>query len=65
MTAVIEGLGAVTVHVRELGTARRYDREVLGVPEAGFTEATGHTAVAEPDGNEFIRSTGRTAPARS
>jgi predicted enzyme related to lactoylglutathione lyase len=48
MTEPIEGLGAVTLHVRDIQRARQFYREVLGLHEAGFTEATGRAVYAFP-----------------
>jgi len=49
MTQPIEGLSAVTIHVRDIQAARRFYREVLGLHEAGFTEQTGRAVYTFPD----------------
>jgi predicted enzyme related to lactoylglutathione lyase len=49
MVQPIEGLSAVTVHVRDIQAARRFYREVLGLHEAGFTEQTGRAVYSFPD----------------
>jgi predicted enzyme related to lactoylglutathione lyase len=44
----VEGLSAVTIHVRDVEVARRFYRDVLGLHEAGFTEATGRAVFSFP-----------------
>jgi catechol 2,3-dioxygenase-like lactoylglutathione lyase family enzyme len=53
MAQPIEGLGAVTVHVRDIQAARKFYREVLGLHEAGFTEQTGRAVFSFP-GNPTV-----------
>ena len=48
MAEPVEGLGAVTIHVRDIQVARKYFRDVLGLHEAGFTEETGRAVYAFP-----------------
>jgi predicted enzyme related to lactoylglutathione lyase len=49
MVQAVEGLSAVTVHVRDIEVARRFYREVLGLHEAGFTEQTGRAVYTFPE----------------
>jgi predicted enzyme related to lactoylglutathione lyase len=44
----VEGVSAVTVHGRDVQVARAFYRDVLGLPEAGFTEATGRAVFSFP-----------------
>jgi predicted enzyme related to lactoylglutathione lyase len=48
MAQPIEGLSAVTVHVKDIQTARKFYREVLGLHEEGFTEQTGRAVYSFP-----------------
>jgi len=48
MVQPIEGMQAVTVHVRDVQVARRFYREVLGLEEAGFSEQTGRAVFRLP-----------------
>ena len=48
MASVVEGLGAVTVHVTDLEAARRFYRDVLGLEEAGFSTATSRAVYRIP-----------------
>lgn len=48
MTDVIEGMEAVTVHVREIQRARRFYGEVLGLREVSFIAAASRAAFAIP-----------------
>jgi catechol 2,3-dioxygenase-like lactoylglutathione lyase family enzyme len=48
MVQPIEGLSAITVHVRDVQAARKFYREVLGLHEAGFTEQTGRAVFTIP-----------------
>ncbi len=53
MVQPVEGLSAVTIHVRDIQAARKFYRDVLGLHEAGFTEQTGR-AVFDFPGNPTI-----------
>ena len=53
MVQPIEGLSAVTVHVRDIQVARKFYREVLGLNEANFVEAAGRAVFSFP-GNPTI-----------
>ncbi|MGP8078796.1 MAG: VOC family protein [Thermoplasmata archaeon] len=48
MVNPVEGLSAVTVHVRDIQVARKFYREVLGLSEAGFAEASGRAVFTFP-----------------
>jgi predicted enzyme related to lactoylglutathione lyase len=48
MVDPVEGLSAVTVHVRDIQVARTFYRDVLGLHEAGFTEQTGRAVFSFP-----------------
>lgn len=48
MTAVIEGLEAVTVHVRDINLARQFYRDVLGLNELQFDGQVGRAVFAIP-----------------
>ena len=48
MVEPVEGMPAVTVHVRDIQAARRFYREVLGLHEAGFNEQTGRAVFVLP-----------------
>jgi predicted enzyme related to lactoylglutathione lyase len=48
MADVIEGLEAVTVHVRDIDAARRFYSEVLGLKELSFLPAASRAAFAIP-----------------
>jgi len=48
MERPVEGMQAVTVHVRDIEAARRFYREVLGLTEAGFSEQTGRAVFVLP-----------------
>jgi predicted enzyme related to lactoylglutathione lyase len=48
MVEPIEGMGAVTVHVRDIQVARRFYHEVLGLNEAGFNEQSGRAVYTFP-----------------
>lgn len=47
-SSVIEGLEAVTIHVRDIQRARRFYSEVLGLKEMSFIEAASRAAFAIP-----------------
>ncbi len=53
MVQPIEGLSAVTIHVRDIQAARKFYREVLGLNEASFAEQTGRAVFTFP-GNPTI-----------
>jgi predicted enzyme related to lactoylglutathione lyase len=53
MVEPVEGLSAVTIHVRDIQVARRFYREVLGLHEAGFVEQTGRAVFTFP-GNPTV-----------
>jgi predicted enzyme related to lactoylglutathione lyase len=48
MTAVIESVEAVTVHVTDIQRARRFYSEVLGLKELSFQEKASRAAFALP-----------------
>ncbi|MGA8663946.1 MAG: VOC family protein [Thermoplasmata archaeon] len=48
MVNPIEGMSAVTVHVRDVQAARRFYRDVLGLKEAGFNEESGRAVYVLP-----------------
>ncbi len=48
MVEPVEGLSAVTVHVSDIQSARKFYREVLGLHEEGFTEQTGRAVFSFP-----------------
>lgn len=48
MTAVIESVDAVTVHVTEINRARQFYTEVLGLKEVSFNEKASRAAFALP-----------------
>ncbi len=48
MVQPIEGLSAVTVHVRDIEVARKFYREVLGLHEANFVEGAGRAVFSFP-----------------
>lgn len=45
---VIEGLHAVTIHIRDIGAARKFYREVLGLDEVSFNEKMNRAVFALP-----------------
>jgi predicted enzyme related to lactoylglutathione lyase len=53
MVQPVEGLSAVTIHVKDIQVARKFYREVLGLHEAGFTEQTGR-AVYTFEGSDVV-----------
>jgi predicted enzyme related to lactoylglutathione lyase len=48
LTDVIEGMEAVTVHIRDIGRSRKFYTEVLGLKEVSFIEAASRAAYAIP-----------------
>ena len=48
MVAVIEGLEAVTIHVRDIERSRKFYSTVLGLKEVGFIAAASRAAFALP-----------------
>ena len=48
MSEVIEGLEAVTVHIRDIQAARKFYGEVLGLKEVSFLPAASRAAFAIP-----------------
>ncbi|HTT72812.1 MAG TPA: VOC family protein [Thermoplasmata archaeon] len=55
MTALIEGLEAVTVHVRDIRTARSFYGEVLGLPEVQFDGTVGRAVFSIPGTSVTLR----------
>lgn len=55
MTATIEGLEAVTVHVRDIHKARRFYGEVLGLPELQFDGNVGRAVFGIPGTTATLR----------
>jgi len=48
LTAVIEGMEAVTVHIHDIQRARKFYSEVLGLKEVSYTAAASRAAYAIP-----------------
>ena len=48
MSGVIEGLEAVTVHVRDIQRSRKFYTEILGLREVSFISAASRAAYAIP-----------------
>jgi len=48
MSDVIEGMEAVSVHVRDIQIARKFYSEVLGLTEVSYTEAASRAVFAIP-----------------
>jgi predicted enzyme related to lactoylglutathione lyase len=48
MVEPVEGMQAVTVHVRDIEVARKFYKEVLGLHEAGFSEQSGRAVFTFP-----------------
>jgi predicted enzyme related to lactoylglutathione lyase len=48
MSGVIEGMEAVTVHIRDIERARKFYSEVLGLKEVSFIAAASRAAFAIP-----------------
>ncbi|HLM92133.1 MAG TPA: VOC family protein [Thermoplasmata archaeon] len=48
MVEPIEGMSAVTVHVRDVQAARHFYRDVLGLKEAGFNEQSARAVYILP-----------------
>jgi len=55
VTAVIEGLEAVTVHVRDIHKAQRFYGEVLGLQQILFDGAVGRAVFAIPGTSATLR----------
>ncbi len=55
MSATIEGLEAVTVHVRDIEKARKFYGEVLGLKELQFDGKVGRAVFAIPGTNVALR----------
>lgn len=55
MTAMIEGLEAVTVHIRDIERARKFYGEVLGLPELQFDGKVGRAVFAIPGTTTTLR----------
>jgi len=55
MHATVEGLEAVTVHVRDIQKARRFYGEVLGLKELQFDGAVGRAVFAIPGATATLR----------
>jgi predicted enzyme related to lactoylglutathione lyase len=48
MTEVIEGMEAVSVHIRDIERARKFYSQILGLKETSFTPAASRAAFAIP-----------------
>jgi predicted enzyme related to lactoylglutathione lyase len=48
MTATIEGLEAVTIHIRDIHAAQKFYKEVLGLEEVQFDGKVGRAVFAIP-----------------
>lgn len=55
MTATIEGLEAVTVHIRDIHKARKFYAEVLGLKELQFDGTAGRAVFAIPGTTATLR----------
>jgi predicted enzyme related to lactoylglutathione lyase len=55
MTAMIEGMEAVTVHIRDLHKARKFYGEVLGLKELQFDAKVGRAVFAIPGSTTTLR----------
>lgn len=55
MTATIEGLEAVTIHLRDIHKARKFYGEVLGLQELQFDGAAGRAVFAIPGTTTTLR----------
>ncbi len=55
MTATIEGLEAVTIHIRDIHKARKFYGEVLGLKELQFDGNVGRAVFAIPGTNVTLR----------
>jgi len=55
MPATVEGLEAVTVHVRDIHKARRFYGEVLGLKELQFDGTVGRAVFAIPGATATLR----------
>jgi catechol 2,3-dioxygenase-like lactoylglutathione lyase family enzyme len=54
MTEVIEGMEAVTVHIRDVERARKFYSEVLGLEEVSFIPAASRAAYAIPGSTTLL-----------
>ena len=54
MADVIEGMEAVTVHVRDIQRARKFYSEVLGLKEVSFISAASRAAFAIPGSTTLL-----------
>ncbi len=54
MTPIVEGVGSITVHVRDLQRSRKFYREVLGLREIAFQEDRGRLVFALPGVNAVL-----------
>jgi predicted enzyme related to lactoylglutathione lyase len=54
MSDVIEGLAAVTVHVRDIGRARKFYAEVLGLEQVSYDEKFSRAAFAIPGSSTLL-----------
>ena len=55
MTAMIEGMEAVTVHIRDINSARKFYGEVLGLTELQFDGKVGRAVFAIPGTTTTLR----------
>lgn len=55
MMAAVEGLEAVTVHVRDIHKARKFYGDVLGLKELQFDESVGRAVFAIPGTTATLR----------
>jgi catechol 2,3-dioxygenase-like lactoylglutathione lyase family enzyme len=55
MTEVISGVSAITLHVREIGAARRFYRDVLGLQQLSFDEQPPRATFALPGTSTILR----------
>jgi predicted enzyme related to lactoylglutathione lyase len=54
MSQVIEGMEAVTVHIRDIGRARKFYSEVLGLKEVSYIAAASRAAFAIPGSTTLL-----------
>lgn len=55
MVAIIEGVEAVTIHIRDVPAARRFYGEVLGLREMQYDEKAGRVVYALPGTSIALR----------
>ena len=55
MSALIEGLEAVTVHIRDIRTARKFYAEILGLSELQFDGKAGRAVFSIPGTTTTLR----------